>query len=392
MIYKTKLFIKDIYLKFIKFAEKKSASENNNIFFLLSFPETSEYILDQLSERFSDKLIICYTKKSYKLAKKYKKKGITIYSLDNYVILLKKIVPKIKACSVILCDNYFAFLAGITFSKNTKVVQIWHANGAIKLFGLEANYSKKVSLQDQNRYKDVYKKFTHYVVSSTKMSAIFSKNFHEKINELDFGYPLTDLYFDNKWLLNSKQKFNAKFDESKKILLYVPTYRQDGSSIPIDFEKFSMNLGNEWLILVKAHPSDTKLQNRISKIDKIITDFNGMTLQELLPSVDCLMTDYSSVPFEYSLARKQGKIIFFCYDLEKYVDEVGIEKDFKNWIPGKLVTDYNNLSEAVLDLNSNDFVHFNNLWNEYVDGTSSKKLIEWLELEYEDRENIRSRS
>ena len=54
-----------------------------------------------------------------------------------------------------------------------KVVQIWHANGAIKNLVLQANMLKKATAKDQQRYQKVYDTFTHFVVSSPTMAGNF---------------------------------------------------------------------------------------------------------------------------------------------------------------------------------------------------------------------------
>src|SRR5699024_11782485 len=78
--------------------------------FLLSFPSTSEYVLDLLYAEFKESLVICYTKNSGSLAQKYVAKGVPTYCIDNVPCLLTKIVPLVSGSKMILCDNYFAFL------------------------------------------------------------------------------------------------------------------------------------------------------------------------------------------------------------------------------------------------------------------------------------------
>lgn len=373
-------YVKTMYILLIKSMNKRKIShKNNKIIFLLSFPSTSEYILESLYTEFGDKLVICYTKNAKKIAINYQKKGCTVYPINNLYVLSKKIVPSIQFSRIIFCDNYFAFLAGIEFDSQTEVVQLWHANGAIKKFGVEANYTKDVSELNKQRYPDVYQKFTKYVVSSNKMKEIFSRNYQQSIDELPFGYSLTDLYFNKLWMQNSKKRFQKLFPNTSKVLLYVPTYRETDIEIPISFRQLKEESQDNWTIFVNPHPHDRTLKIKLNDNTDVISNFKGMSLQELLPNVDCLITDYSSVPFEYSLANPNGKIIFYCYDFEYYQQSVGLEEDFELWAPGKIVKTQNELineinSEAVYaSLNE-----FNHLWNEYAKGSSQKQLIEWV--------------
>lgn len=370
---------KGIYIWLVRKASHRKLLLKNKLVLVISFPETSSIFIEKIYENMGNNFVICYTEKTKALAKQFKNKGCEIYNIDSFFTLLVKIVPVINNASLVICDNYFPFLAGISLNKKRKIIQIWHANGAIKTFGLEAEYAKKESIQDKRRYKEVYKRFTHVMVSSLKMAKIFEKNYKNKYEILPFAYPLTDLYFDNDWLNKSKKKFEMNFFSNKKILLYVPTYRENNNKNPINFSRLSNELGEGWRILAKAHPHDYLLQDKLKKEESIISDFKGMSLNELYPFVDCLVTDYSSTIFEYSLANPSGKIVFFCYDIEEYRQSVGIEPDFEEWAPGNIVTTENELINAIKEPQPKNFDTFNKLWNEYVQGNSIKQLMEWID-------------
>ncbi|GMG69221.1 CDP-glycerol glycerophosphotransferase family protein [Tetragenococcus halophilus] len=375
---------KEIYLRLVHSVSKKSKIKNNKIVFLLSFPSASQLALQTLFDNFSEKLVICYTKSSKELASYYQKNGCLTYNIDDLPVLLKDIVPMVTNSQLVFCDNYFAFLAGINFQARTKVVQLWHANGAIKTFGLAAAYTKNVSRKDRQRYLEVYKKFTHYVVSSQKMANIFAKNYRQKINDLSFGYLPTDFYFDKDWMQNAKKMFRDTFSTKKKVALYVPTYRENKVTIPLNFSHLANQLGDEWQVLVKAHPHDSNLYQQVKDESKIIANFNDLDLAQILPSVDCLITDYSSIPFEYSLANPEGEMVFFCFDYEQYNKEVGIEEGFKDWAPGQIVTTQEELISAIQYPFSQDFTSFNQMWNEYTQGDAYKQLVRWVEKAYDN--------
>lgn len=103
------------------------------------------------------------------------------------------------------------------------------------------------------------------------------------------------------------------FQRRKKIALYVPTYRENKVTIPLNFSRLANQLGDEWQVLVKAHPHDSNLYQQVKDESNIVSNFNGLDLAQILPSVDCLITDYSSIPFEYSLANPEGKMVFFLF-------------------------------------------------------------------------------
>lgn len=375
---------KELYLWLVHLVSKNTTKKNDKIVFLLSFPTTSQMALQLLYKTFPDKLVICYTKNSKDLATYYEQKGCSTYCMDGFSILLKHIVPVVTGSQIVFCDNYFAFLAGVRFSSHTKVVQLWHANGAIKSFGLAAEYTKKVSQKDRKRYREVYEKFTHYVVSSEKMSQTFAKNYQQTFQELPFGYLPTDLFFDQQWLSRAKKLFKDYFPTNKKVALYVPTYRENGSEVPLNFNHLKRQLGNNWVIMVKPHPHDTMLYQQIKSEKEVISDFKEMDLTQLLPSVDCLITDYSSVVFEYSLANPNGKMVFFCYDYDEYNKEVGIEENFEKWAPGQIVTNEEELITAIKKESNQTFDSFNQMWNEYAQGNACEQLVKWVKKVYDN--------
>ena len=374
---------KSLYLFVVKIRSNITFKKHEKVIFLLSFPSTSENIVEAIYNELDRNLIICYTSEASELAFEYGEKGCAIYPIDSFNTLIHRVVPLVTGAKVVLCDNYFAFLGGINPSKDREVVQIWHANGAIKYFGLNAKYTQNRSILDENRYKSVYEKFTQYIVSSDKMGEIFSRNYQVTINVLPFGYPLTDNYLDDDWIKEKKNLFQQKFPTSKKVLLYAPTYREENSKITNKFNEIVNELQDDWLILVKPHPHEELKYHILNHADRMILDFKGLSLTEILPSVDCLITDYSSIPFEYSLANTNGRMVFYCYDFSEYDCMVGIEKDFKDWAPGDIVFDEEELLKAINADKEFSFDKFNNDWNQFANGMSRKRIIEWIRYQNE---------
>lgn len=370
--------VKHGYLKLIHVLSQRKV-EKKKIVFLLSFPTTSGIILERLAPYFKDDLVIGYTANSASLAQTYQKFGCKIYSLAKKKIFASKIIALTKNADVVLCDNYFAFLAGLQFSENTAVLQLWHADGAVKSFGLEAKYALAASSEDKKRYQAVYERFTHYVVGSKKMMTIFKESYQTTTAEfLPFGYLPTDIYFDKKSKQLNKKKFIEKFG-TKKTLLYAPTYRENYETPLLDFETLAAKLGNQWQLLAHPHPHDKVLRAKLATYKNVVTDFETLSLQALLQNADCLISDYSSVPFEYALANPKGKLIYYCPDFDQYNETVGLQKDFSEWLPKVLTTDEAELIQLISAYPYENLENFNKLWNTYNKGDACKQLIEWIE-------------
>lgn len=371
-----------VYLYLINILSKPSIKKENYIIFLLSFPSTSDYLLENLYKKYGERLIVCYTKSGSKLAKDFQKKGCNIYCIDKPLMICQAVL-KMKRSRIILCDNYFALLAGFNFDKDTRIVQLWHANGAIKKFGLQAQYAKKASFKDQQRYQKVYDTFTHFVVSSPTMAEIFAESYNIDPIFLKFGYPMTDYYFNRNEKNILKKKNVLSKGTNKKIALYVPTYRENDYELPLDFEQIEEQIGDEWVFYIHAHPHDKNLKSLAKKYPSYFIDEMQHDLRNLLIVADCLITDYSSVPFEFSLANPNGRIIYFCYDLQLYKSSVGLQSGFEEWA-SPMVKDQNELLKEIKNDRKTNFNSFNHKWNSFVSGNAVSQLIDWIDKQYEN--------
>ena len=104
-------------------------------------------------------------------------------------------------------------------------------------------------------------------------------------------------------------------------------------------------------------------------------------VQQLLLDCALLITDYSSVFFDYGILKKP--MLFYMYDLEDYKDSIrgfyfGIDK-----LPGKIITKEEELPDAIRDSIDN-FVYddkyreFNETFSKREDGQASKRFVDWV--------------
>lgn len=121
--------------------------------------------------------------------------------------------------------------------------------------------------------------------------------------------------------------------QSKKVILYAPTFREfsravDGRNvlgIPIDFFKWEAVLGQEYVLLVTAHYEVAKLLDELPENNFVINAFKYPVLNDLIKVSDILVSDYSSVVFDYSIMERP--IFCYGYDYDSYAKERGIYTD-----------------------------------------------------------------
>lgn len=131
--------------------------------------------------------------------------------------------------------------------------------------------------------------------------------------------------------------------------LYAPTWRDGGGDFiklsGIDFNELNSKLKSmNAKMIVKLHPS-TKINLDFESFDKIIIANNQTDPCELMAVADCLITDYSSIYFDYLVLDRP--IIFFPFDLDDYMKGRELYFDYEAQTPGIIIKDFNLLLNEI---------------------------------------------
>jgi len=142
----------------------------------------------------------------------------------------------------------------------------------------------------------------------------------------------------------------------------------------LDIEKLHNDLSDEYILLFRLHPA-VRSNSQYEFPEFIIDVSDYRDVNQLLVVTDILITDYSSIPFEYSLLNKP--MIFYAYDLDEYSQSRGFWEPYETMIPGHIAI---NTSEIIKTIKSENYdmkkiKEFAEEWNEYSKGDSTKCLI-----------------
>ncbi|MCR2821414.1 CDP-glycerol glycerophosphotransferase family protein [Lederbergia panacisoli] len=283
----------------------------------------------------------------------------------------------------IFVDNYFGFLAVTTFRKNVSCIQLWHAAGAIKQFGLKDPSIRGRSKRALQRFKKVYDRIDYTIVGSEKMADIFRQSFGLSDKHiLRSGIPRTDFFFDSAALAQVREKLTQRYPviQEKKVILYAPTFRDHElhvSSLNLDIAAMYKALKDEYVLFLRIHPAvKVELNNQYPEFVYDVSKYED--INHLLVVTDLLISDYSSIPFEYSLLQRP--MIFFAYDLHEYEKSRGFWEDYNQLVPGPVVKDTSSLIDIIASAQYDLYkvVEFSHEWNQYSRGDSSEKLIQTL--------------
>ncbi|WP_100009956.1 CDP-glycerol glycerophosphotransferase family protein [Lentibacillus sediminis] len=318
-----------------------------------------------------------------------------IMSFDfKHPISYVKSIYHLATASTVLVDTYYGFLAVTDFRENTTCVQLWHAAGAIKKFGLEDPTNGTRSEKAMNRFKQVYSRFHYTTVGSDEMAATFQQSFGlTEDNMIRTGIPRTDILFNKAEKARIYEYIKQDFPaiENKKILLYAPTFRNEQLTdfqMQLDIAKLYHELSDEYVLFIKNHPAvsyrlDTEYKDFVYDVS------NFQETNKLLLITDVLITDYSSLPFEFSLLEKP--MIFFSYDMEEYKVTSGLINNYESQMPGPVVFSTEAIVQTIKQnaFDLNQVRSFAKKWNEYSSGDSSDHVARLLTgTETEEREEI----
>lgn len=356
--------------------------QKNKTVFVASFGDNVDYVRSACLESTHHKLIILKASGCRYSFESSERELVLIFNPLNITHFLRSIYH-LATAKVIFIDNYFGFLAATRFKRNVACVQLWHAAGAVKKFGLMDPTIKQRSKRALQRFQRVYNTFTHVVVGSDKMAEIFQASFGLTKGEIvRTGIPRTDFFFRKKQIQIASQKILNRYPmlNEKKVLLYAPTFRDaelGKASLHLDIDHLYQQLGDDYILVLKLHPA-VQSWDKIDHDHFVVNASDYPDINELLTVTDILITDYSSIPYEFALLGRP--MIFYSYDLEAYRKERGFWDDYQSTMPGPIVQTTAQLANCIIN-HSFDLKRvrvFSEMWNQYSNGNASHKIIELL--------------
>ncbi|WP_455719043.1 CDP-glycerol glycerophosphotransferase family protein, partial [Anaerosporobacter sp.] len=206
-------------------------------------------------------------------------------------------------------------------------------------------------------YKDS-RKWDYLVSANYFSSEVFRSAFMFNKEMLEFGYPRNDILYapdKEEKAIALKKKLGIPLD--KKTVLYAPTWRDDefyGSGqykfeLKLDLRKMKQELGDEYVVLLRTHYYIADSLDTTGVEDFAFNLSKYDDIAEIYLISDILITDYSSVFFDY--ANLQRPMLFFTYDLEKYRDVLrGFYIDMLEEVPGPLLFTSDEVLEAIKNI------------------------------------------
>lgn len=379
-IIKTSLFIfKALFTLFNFMLQKKKTV------FVTAYADNSLYVKQALKNKApKEEIVILKDKKSFLNQKSHPEDRMYVFNDFRTPFQFIQSVYHLATSRVIFIDNYFSFIAGIPINKKQVIIQLWHTAGNIKTFGMQNKQLKMKSLSTHDRFQFNYDQIDYTVVGSDQMGEQFISAFNITNKQLiRTGVPKTDFFFNDLELQRGKNKMEDTypFIKGKKVILYAPTYRDNKSSynkIKIDYHKLKESISDDYVLIVKYHPRINMPFIAATLPEFVYAVSSHQNVNELLSAVDILITDYSSLPFEFALLNRP--MVFYVPDLDTYAKSPGLWEPLEGNLPGRITKNTDELIHAInhISINQKELNDFNLRWNTYSDGQSSYDLINIL--------------
>lgn len=277
--------------------------------------------------------------------------------------------------------------------RGTVYVQTWHGT-PLKKLGLDIEEVHMPGTQTDKYRENILSESENwsFLISPNKYSSeIFKSAFGYTGEIIESGYPRNDILYTADEEATNTIKRKLEIPIEKKVILYAPTWRDDDFynvgqykfTFQFELEKMKERFGDEFVLLTRMHYLVAESFDFTAYGDFVKDVSSYPDISELYLVSDMLITDYSSVFFDY--ANLNRPIIFYMYDLDDYRDRLrGFYFDIEKEAPGPIVENEGELFDAIEyaanhgHISSKAFNQFYERFCYLEDGMSAKRVVEKL--------------
>jgi CDP-glycerol glycerophosphotransferase len=266
----------------------------------------------------------------------------------------------------------------------TTYIQTWHGS-AYKRMGFDEPQVKRSTKAQRARFQRTVDRYDAFLIRSEHDARTLAKGLGVRAELIRSGYPRNDALVNGGDTAKLAKNLELAGDD-RKVVLYAPTFRagpngkaQKRFEMPFDLEEFAEELGETHVLLVRPHYLNTAVvPPSLRGVVRDVTTVHDVT--SLLLLADALVTDYSSLMFDYALLDRPT--VFFAPDLEDYTRTRGTYFDLRKEAPGPVVSEPHELFAALADLDDLARTYakqrqgFIDRYGEYDTGTAAKQVVD----------------
>ena len=270
-----------------------------------------------------------------------------IFQKLGYMFHLLRQMYNIATSKAVVIDSYCIGVSVPKQRENLRVVQMWHALGALKKFG----YSIVSDGEGEGRNAEVarllkmHKNYTYVLISGSACREPYKEAFGYNDSHLVIGsLPRVDMILSDKYREETVDRIHEMYpyigEDGRKVIVYAPTFRKD-TDISDEIRRLANAFdSSEYVFIAKLHP----LMKFSGDGDKILLD-NEFTTLEMMYLADYVICDYSAVVYEAALLEKP--LFFYAFDMDYYEGARDFYLDYKKDMPGFISADAIEIATAV---------------------------------------------
>ena len=295
------------------------------------------------------------------LSKKLRKSPGALISYIGHIFVQ---MYHIATSKTVVVDSYCIAVSVLKQRKNLRVIQIWHAMGALKRFGLSILGEEEGSNPKLAKAMRMHRNYTHVLASGRACVKPFAEAFGCLEKSVVIGsLPRVDRLMSEEVKQRTIDKIFGKYQElkqaedcDKKIIVYAPTFRKH-KDISAEIEDLINKISSEdRIIVIKKHPL---MKLCIEDRPGVIVD-DTFSTEEMLYIADCVIADYSAIVFEAALLNKP--MCFYAFDLDEYMASRSFYLDYEKDMPGAICKDVGEVERVLKDFRFDleavrDFAH-----------------------------------
>lgn len=305
--------------------------------------------------------------------------------------VIRRVAKMAAAAKVIVLEDFYPQLHAVDLRRETELVQLWHACGAFKMFGLSELGKVEHLSQDTRNHRN----YTAAITSGVQMIPFYSEAFGistERVRPM--GVPRTDIFFDQAYGREVSARLYDRYPilKGRRVVLFAPTFRGSGNKTAFyPMERFVVGtfldaMPEDVVLVIKNHPFVKEhFSYDREKYQERVLDLSGKeNINDILFVTSLLITDYSSCIFEASLLRLP--MLFYVFDLEEYVEERDFYFDFASFAPGEKVRRFEDVmkTSAIMlargrSREEESEIRFREYFLDSLDGHSTERVLDFVQ-------------
>ncbi len=271
--------------------------------------------------------------------------------------------------------------------KGQYYMQTWHG---FALKRIERDVADKLNTPENAAYAEYAKRdsaqIDAIISNSTFMTKIYQESFWYHGPVLEYGSPRNDLLVHPSADARKTIAKALHLPEDCRYIMYAPTFRADHSldAYNLDYHAAchacEQRFGGKWIMLVRLHPGVMQLAKDLKFDNQVTFDATAFDdMQLLLSACDAVITDYSSLMFDFALTRRP------CFQFATDIDAYKTDRNFYFPIdetPFPLAKSNAEMVQHILDF---DDAAYQKDWDAFYqkmgfceDGQATQRCVQWI--------------